>query len=212
MEKYLNSSKSIKLLDVGCWSAQLHKALSLKHDYYGIDVDQNVVESIKGEFKKDRIKCASATKIPYKSNLFDVVVFSEVLEHLPAGTEFNALGEICRVLKKSGILFLTTPNDYLLSKILDPAYFLKGHRHYHKDQLTQLLNNSCYEIISLHKIGNTWHSFGHIIHLIYKHTLGKSTPNKISLFFEKLSRKHLYSGKKGYLSLFVIAKNMYQDD
>lgn len=47
--------------------------------------------------------------LPYNDEQFDVVIFSEIIEHLFYGVP-HALNEINRVLKKDGFLILTTPN------------------------------------------------------------------------------------------------------
>lgn len=50
-----------------------------------------------------------ATKIPFDSNHFDVVILSEVLEHVI--DQERCIREIYRVLKPNGYLMLTTPNS-----------------------------------------------------------------------------------------------------
>lgn len=47
-------------------------------------------------------------KLPFDSNRFDVVVSTEVLEHL--GAPFMILSEIVRVLRPGGLLCITIPN------------------------------------------------------------------------------------------------------
>jgi len=48
-------------------------------------------------------------RLPFKEDSFDVIVFTEVIEHLQ--NPFIVLKEIKRVLKKKGILILTTGNN-----------------------------------------------------------------------------------------------------
>jgi SAM-dependent methyltransferase len=48
-------------------------------------------------------------RLPYESGSFDLVVMTEVLEHLYTGV-LHTFGEIYRVLKPGGYLLLTTPN------------------------------------------------------------------------------------------------------
>jgi SAM-dependent methyltransferase len=53
---------------------------------------------------------ADASSLPIASNAFDVVLLLEVLEHLP--DDQKALGEIRRVLKPGGKLYLSVPFIY----------------------------------------------------------------------------------------------------
>ncbi|MDD5503615.1 MAG: methyltransferase domain-containing protein [Candidatus Thermoplasmatota archaeon] len=48
-------------------------------------------------------------KLPYPDEIFDLVIMAEVLEHFRSDPAF-ALKECHRILKKDGILFVTTPN------------------------------------------------------------------------------------------------------
>jgi SAM-dependent methyltransferase len=60
-------------------------------------------------FDYDHFNVESAA-FPYADSSFDLVLFCEILEHLPADP-VNALGEIHRVLKKeTGMVLTTTPN------------------------------------------------------------------------------------------------------
>lgn len=65
----------------------------------------------------------------------------EVIEHIPPNTETHALRELFRVLKNGGSFLLSAPNDHLISKLLDPAYFLRGHRHYHINKIAKLMES-----------------------------------------------------------------------
>lgn len=100
---------------------------------------------------------ANALALPFKNGSFSVVVFSEVLEHLPRGTELRAFREIHRVLKPGGILVLSTPSaEGLWGKlytITDPAFWTIGHRHYTEDALRRLLDCSGFTIDWLTKRG-----------------------------------------------------------
>ena len=55
--------------------------------------------------------------IPFDSESFDAVVFSEVIEHL-AGSPLPALREMARVLRPGGRLVITTPNQFYLKSRL----------------------------------------------------------------------------------------------
>jgi SAM-dependent methyltransferase len=68
----------------------------------------------------------------------DTIVCWEVLEHLPEGSERAAFAEFRRVLRAGGMLYLSTPYASWRAQLLDPAWWLIGHRHYRLDQLDRL--------------------------------------------------------------------------
>jgi len=63
---------------------------------------------------------------PYKDEEFDAVIFCEILEHLNTDP-MAVLGEINRILKKDGLLLLTTPN---MASAKSVNYVLQGNSPY----------------------------------------------------------------------------------
>lgn len=98
----------------------------------GVDLDVKVLAAAKefDSYKNVTFKSGTALNLPYEDSLFDFVVCSEVIEHIPKKNEEIFFGEIYRVLRPGGTLFLTCPNYSFFANISDPAYFLLGHRHY----------------------------------------------------------------------------------
>jgi len=109
------SPKKLKVLDIGI--AFGHLAILIKklfgYEIFGIDIERTETCHWKERFRKEGIsfKPCDLTKdsIPFKDDFFDLVLFCEVLEHLPIFPR-TVLGEIRRVLKKHQTLILTTPN------------------------------------------------------------------------------------------------------
>lgn len=104
----------------------------------GVDVNSAALEVAKTNVPEATLIRASALELPFADAEFDVVAMFDVLEHLPNGSEARALREIRRVLRRDGILALSTPNRHWLATVLDPAYYF-GHRHYARRQLVSLV-------------------------------------------------------------------------
>lgn len=76
---------------------------------------------------------------PFESDSQEEIVFTEVMEHLPAGSERSVIQEISRILAPGGLLVLSVPNNNIVSKLLDPIYWMGQHRHYTGAQLLSYL-------------------------------------------------------------------------
>lgn len=127
------------VLDAGCAPGFTSLALKfLGYKVYSIDFDPDPYSAflktmgIDEVFKVD----LERDKIPLEDESVDFAVFTEVLEHLHPFYLSWTLSEINRVLKKQGLLFLTTPNivsigkrtSCLLGRIAEHGYSLKKSR------------------------------------------------------------------------------------
>jgi ubiquinone/menaquinone biosynthesis C-methylase UbiE len=76
----------------------------------GVDIDSESVKNANKKYKKDNLlfERGSVTQIPFNDDLFDVVVSFETIEHLEEHD--TMISEIKRVLKKDGILIISTPD------------------------------------------------------------------------------------------------------
>jgi SAM-dependent methyltransferase len=105
-----------KVLDVGCaygWSldALREKASEL----WGIDNDEAALNEAKASYPEFHFVHGSATSLPFGDEEFDVVVLSEVVEHLYDGDREPAMDEAHRVLKPGGQFIFTAPYAGLLA-------------------------------------------------------------------------------------------------
>lgn len=97
--------KSNRILDVGCFPYHLGAALEkMGYAVWGI---AGTHEPIKN--KKVEILNIETDTFPYKNNFFDLVLCSEVVEHLPH-SPIPAIKEMYRVTKPGGHILITTPN------------------------------------------------------------------------------------------------------
>ena len=77
----------------------------------GIDIDRNALVEFEKRLKlKGHWVDVDSEDLPFDDRTFDVVVFSEVMEHLRFPEK--ALCEIARVLRKNGTLIGSVPNAF----------------------------------------------------------------------------------------------------
>ena len=62
------------------------------------------------------------TSLPFEADTFDIVIFNHVIEHVGERAEQEAMmGEIARILRPGGVLYLGVPNSWAL---IEPHYKL----------------------------------------------------------------------------------------
>ena len=102
-----------QILEVGCRSGNLTQYYHEGNEVVGVDVDRNaLVEFGKRLDLESHWVDVDSEPLPFREGQFDVVVFSEVMEHLrfPQKT----LEEIQRVLKPEGRMIGSVPNSFRL--------------------------------------------------------------------------------------------------
>jgi len=146
-----NKNDVFSYLNIGCGHGWLERYIenSLKSSrIVGIEptVDDIKTSIDNNSSNKVEFIVASGLNLPFEDKSFDICVCSEVLEHIPENKEINLFNEINRVLLPGGIFYLTTPNNSVLSKYLDPAWYLVNHRHYTVIELENFANLTNFQI------------------------------------------------------------------
>lgn len=109
------ATHSIRVLDVGCGNGSQLALPLVKRDGFnltGIDTDRRSIEhavQLSIEQANARFLCGRVEDLSHEKP-FDVVILSEVLEHLERPVEL--LGESARLMDANGILIVTVPNGY----------------------------------------------------------------------------------------------------
>lgn len=201
-----SSKKFIKgkvVLDVGCWTGQFEQlAYKSAKKMVGIDPKAEAIEFAKKYLPKVNFLVARADKLPFSNSYFDTILLLDVIEHLPKGSERMVLKEIIRVIKPGGTLIISTPNKHFLSILLDPAYFLIGHRHYSMKEISKMLTEASFKIKKKRFVGNSYGLIYSIISLFFKYTLGFE-PKYLQRTKEFLLKEH---AKEGFAFLYVVAQ------
>lgn len=117
----INSDK-LKILDAGCGYGIYSLSLSEKgNEIYSIDLEEkrikhlNKLKKYDAKFSKIKSFVGSINNLPFASNYFDVVLCSEVIEHIK--DDKLAFSELTRVIRKGGNLILTVPTVSKSNKI-----------------------------------------------------------------------------------------------
>jgi len=106
----ISEKKVISILDVGCgegFTLNRLKANNIGEKLEGIEYSEDAIVIGKKIYPEIKITKGNIYKLPYKDNSFDLVLCTEVLEHLENPEE--GLRELIRVSKK--YLVISVPNE-----------------------------------------------------------------------------------------------------
>lgn len=112
--KVVGDSK--KLLDVGCGDGALSIALAmLGNDVVGIDISPKIlIQAIENKRRAHvgnvQFRCMSASSLRFSDESFDLVISTDLIEHLHPQDLLPHLIEVKRVLRRGGQYVVSTPN------------------------------------------------------------------------------------------------------
>ena len=150
----LGNIKGKQLLDIGCEAGYITIKLAIKGALVtAVDLIKEPIESLQNTLKKQpkkiqqriKLQVADAAKLPFKDKTFDIVLATEVIEHITKLNDF--IVGAYRVLKPNGILLITFPNEDLRQKLY-PIVSLFGIKAEVETQVT-LKNYQAEDIIKL---------------------------------------------------------------
>lgn len=195
--------KNKSLLDIGCWTGQFISLIENISKCTGIEPEASAVKYAK-QNRKSKFVVGSALKLPFDKSSYDVVTMWDVIEHLPTNTESRAISEIKRVLKRNGYFAISTVTTHPLAILLDPAFFLIGHRHYSQGYLVELLEKYGFKIIKIVYTGRIWTLIRDNLGLVMKYIFKKPL---ISNFLDTKVLEEFTGG--GFVQIHILAKSEY---
>lgn len=147
----------LKVLDIGCASGYIANELVKKGCYVvGIEIDEEMANSAK-KFCNNVIiaDVESLEELPYAEKFFDVIIFSDILEHLKRPD--LVLLSIKKYLNADGVVIASIPNiarfEYRIKLLRgkfeyeDSGIMNRGHlRFFTLETIKKLFESSGYEI------------------------------------------------------------------
>lgn len=187
----IDTNSNGKILNLGAGEVKwLENDIFLNNkNFISSDIDKKNLDEKNKSLRKLVI---DATKIPFKSEELVEVIILDVLEHIK--DHERVLEEIYRVLKKSGILIISVPNDTLLS-YLNPIRYAQHERHYKIKDLINLLESRGFKIESVFAGGRIWELIDLYTHLIIKYSTGKIV--NLNIFNKLRDKEYFYHRKNG---------------
>ena len=145
---------SIKILEIGSFLGLVSIVLSrLNFNVTATDIEEFIsCPTLRQKFNEFNVEWKSCNlrinRLPFNDDEYDVVIMCETLEHL----NFNPLpviGEINRILRRNGLLYLTLPN---IARLDNRLRLLRGQSIHNKidDFFEQLDMTKGNMIVSLH--------------------------------------------------------------
>lgn len=141
LKKIYGDKKDLKILDLATAVGNNFKNFDNYGKMYGIDISWESIKYCK-ERGIDSIIRGDAMRLPFKDNVFDLVIALDAFEHFK--DDRKALEEVNRVIKEKGCLIVTVPALMLLWSPHDEAFH--HHRRYAKTELAGKMEASGFAI------------------------------------------------------------------
>lgn len=190
------------VLNIGVGSGGIESILIGKRAIvHCLDPNEDAVARIRKNHQLgDQAKVGFSQKIPFQDNKFDVVIMTEVLEHLTEDVLMTTLLEVKRVLKPKGFFIGTVPANEKLSdnQIFCPHCGVLSHRWGHVqsfsiERLSEIFITNKFHVERLeNRSFPSWRrrGVGNFIKSLVRYALGRvgspiASPN---IFFKVRSR------------------------
>ena len=138
IRKFING-KEMEILDVGCGTGGMLKSLQKYGNAAGLDSSEKALEFCKKRKVRNLFR-GSASELPFKNNIFDLVTAFDLLYHKNIKDDVQVLKELNRVLKPHGYIVITECAFDFLKSEHDLA--VQARERYTVSELSQRLRKS----------------------------------------------------------------------
>ena len=143
-QELLHRSQPQRIMEVGCCAGNfLQNFLCADNAVFGLDLRFSALKLGKARQPAINLTQANGIELPYRDEVFDMVILQDVLEHF--ADDSGLLRGLNRVVKPGGILFVCVPAYMWLYGYHDKLF---GHvRRYTRPQLVSRLEESGFHLL-----------------------------------------------------------------
>jgi len=123
---FLREAKAVRILDLGCGTGR-HAVYLAQNGFavIGCDSSEAALLIVKGILPEAEFQVCDVGSLPYRNQSLDGIFCHAVIQHGTLATIKRAIGEIHRVLRGGGALFLTVTStkhpEYLTGREIEPG-------------------------------------------------------------------------------------------
>ena len=108
LEKALDGLKVERSLEVGCGYGRLTPWIKEHSEqHFAVEPEEKLLKDARTLNPQVKFYTAKAQKLPFKENIFDLIVTWTVLQHIPPHELSKAINELKRVAKKQAVFIIT---------------------------------------------------------------------------------------------------------
>lgn len=168
------------VLDVGCGDGRITNRLVDHYEVVGLDISQAALQHVRAE-----TVLGSVDDMPFDDRSFDLVLTTELLEHLPKGVYEMSLEEIKRVTRQWVLIGIPWKEQLSLATARCPRCGTVFHVNYHKrsfneKRLKHLLHPQ-FQLVSLITTGGERRAYNRVLLWIRHHIGGVWTRTPLTI-------------------------------
>lgn len=131
-------NKDAYILNVGAGTGPVEYFLNRENKVYknfiSSDISTSAISNIKHLDLNDNLLICAATRLPFKDNSFDAILFIGILHHIPKEDFNKVFYEVLRVIKPNGFVIASEPLQNTIRKIIKRLFYTKWKNIHSEDE------------------------------------------------------------------------------
>jgi len=191
---------SSNILDFGCGDGRLLFELKSykENKYFGYEISKRA-NMLFNAFNPEIKLINDLQDLSGYKNFFDVITFSEVIEHIPDDQVKLNIDTIYSILKKNGLLIVTAPHENL------PIH-KKHYRHYNFNSLAENFSKDKYQIIEKKFLFKRENYFSSSLRKFFFNRFFLINSNLLHKFYYRYKKLRLFTEEKYSQTILLILK------